>query len=566
MDSQATLWLYPLILLAIFELVFYGRLGLRWTWGLCLQALAMLMVAAGGLVTGHHVTGALAGWTLFVIFVLVPKSMIARLERSLNILDADTAIAIARQLRWFFWGLPGSYWLELTQAMKCFLVGDFEKAEALIQHWQSMPLPRQARESLALHIMTGRVFARDWQGITADLAQVVQQKGKVSLSMAASACRAYLELGKPEEATRCLELGENYSARISDASRELSFVAFFGLTGAEPELESVFTALARTKHRLPDYSRLYWLSRCLVAQGRIEDARQLLARAMACVPAKSSVWRERILFQLEHLLGAPDAVPTPDYTQYIGRGRKILEHCRLVSDITAPKRSCYATTVITTVIIAVYLLSHSFEFLPYSLAVKLGVPQLYWQAVDLGNYCLQYGALYKPAVEHGQWWRPITFLFLHAHVSHVALNLVALWWFGRICENLFGTSRFLIIFFASGILSGVSEVCLSKSMMAIGASGSVMGLFGATTAAVFRLKQTLPKRLRKTELTWMFGLALTQVILDEIIPNVAIFAHLGGLVSGFLLGLILPIKKQFLSERAKSEPRELKDESPTPSN
>ncbi len=97
----------------------------------------------------------------------------------------------------------------------------------------------------------------------------------------------------------------------------------------------------------------------------------------------------------------------------------------------------------------------------------------------------------------------------------------------------------------------MSEVMWSQSLIAIGASGSVMGVFGATAGAVFRCKDFLPANLRKSELNWMVRLALLQIILDQVIPHVAVFAHLGGLVAGLMLGLLLPVRKGYLQERAK---------------
>jgi membrane associated rhomboid family serine protease len=71
-----------------------------------------------------------------------------------------------------------------------------------------------------------------------------------------------------------------------------------------------------------------------------------------------------------------------------------------------------------------------------------------------------------------------------------------------------------------------------------------MGVFGAATAGIFRSKQILPESIRRTEVAWMLGLAAAQVALDQIVPHVAVFAHLGGLVAGMVLGLIIPLRKR----------------------
>src|SRR5262249_51878287 len=92
-------------------------------------------------------------------------------------------------------------------------------------------------------------------------------------------------------------------------------------------------------------------------------------------------------------------------------------------------------------------------------------------------------------------------------------------------------------------LSGAAHTFFSPDMPAVGASGAVMGVFGAATAGIFRCKDILPESIRRTEVAWMLGLAAAQMVLDQLIPHVAVFAHLGGLVAGMILGLIMPLRK-----------------------
>jgi rhomboid protease GluP len=543
MNSQAELWLYPLILVAAFSLIVYIRMGVSWTWGFCLQSLLMLSAGIGGLVTGQHVFCSSLGWALFLLFVLVPRTILSKLERSLNQLDPQNACAAAAKLRWFFWGPPGRYWPDLAEAMKDFLEGDTANAEALIEKWQKTTLPRQTRDGLSGYQMTGRILVRDWPGIIAELQRLkLDPAAKATTSIATAACRAYLELNRVPEACLCLKAANLPGSKMSEAGREISFVTFFSLSGAEAELESIFEKLTGSKDDLPQYARLYWLARCRAAQGKIAQCKELLAKALQLTPSSLKAWQKRITYQLERLTDAPDLIPHTDHSAEIEQAKAVLAQARLVANVISPKRSGLAVIVIAALIAAVYLVSHSFEFIQTP------------QAVELSSWCLRWGGLYKPAVEHGEYWRLVTFQFLHAHISHLALNLVGLWWFGRMVENLFGTRNFLVIWLLSGIMSGISEVLWSQSLMSIGASGSVMGVFGAATGAIFRCKDLLPANIRRNELSWMFKLALLQVILDQIVPHVAVFAHLGGLVSGLILGLLLPVRKDYLLARAQLKP------------
>ncbi len=140
-----------------------------------------------------------------------------------------------------------------------------------------------------------------------------------------------------------------------------------------------------------------------------------------------------------------------------------------------------------------------------------------------------------------QYWRLITFLFLHAHLVHAALNILALYWFGRMCEKIYGTTSFLFIYFVSGIASGLSSVVYSPLTPAIGASGAIMGIFGAVGIGIFRLKNFLPQQLRRRQLTVMVTLLAFQLVIDQIIPHIDVFAHIGGLIAGIVIAMCLPI-------------------------
>lgn len=540
MNSELNLWLYTLVFISAFSLVLYFRMGISWTWGFFLQSTAMLALALTGLLTGKPFPYVAAGWTAFVLAVIVPRTILGRLERNLNLLSPDAAIAEAKRLRWFFWGPPGKYWLDMAESLALFMKGEAAGAEALIARWQKAKLPRQTRDGLFAYLLVGRTIMRDWQGIVNDFKEIRQVPGaRITQVAATAACRAYLELGQIPEACLCLEIANLPAFRMNDVTREMSFLAFFSLTGGSEELSSVFQSLSGKRNALPEHARLYWQARCFSAQGNNGDARDMLDQALAAAPPAPSTWRQRITFQLERLSDAPDMVPAHDWTSEIARARTALERARLVAGIVSPGGRCLGVTAIVALIIAAYLISHGFQYLPGD------------GSRILAQYCFHYGVLYKPAIAAGELWRLITFLFLHAHISHIALNLVGLWWFGRMCEHIFGTGKFLAIYFLSGILSGLAECMWSPELMAIGASGAVMGVFGAATAAIFRLKDVLPASLRKSDLTWMLGLALAQVVLDQFVPHVAIYAHIGGLVAGFLLGLVLPIRKITLIESAK---------------
>ena len=99
-------------------------------------------------------------------------------------------------------------------------------------------------------------------------------------------------------------------------------------------------------------------------------------------------------------------------------------------------------------------------------------------ATNQGEFMFRHFYLEKGLVYAGQYYRLITYIFLHGNFSHLLLNSIGLFWFGRITESAYGTWRFLLIFLVSGIVGGLAQILFTDTS-AVGASGSVFGLFAS---------------------------------------------------------------------------------------
>ena len=147
---------------------------------------------------------------------------------------------------------------------------------------------------------------------------------------------------------------------------------------------------------------------------------------------------------------------------------------------------------------------------------------------------------FAPVLAQSQPWRFITSAFLHdtGFVLHIAFNMYLLWMVGPMLERQLGRGRFLALYLLSAVGGSVGYLALADPTDlqswgggVVGASGAVFGLFGALLLVNRRLG------LENRGLVAFF--AINAVI--GFIPglNIAWQAHLGGLVTGALVGAVL---------------------------
>ena len=167
---------------------------------------------------------------------------------------------------------------------------------------------------------------------------------------------------------------------------------------------------------------------------------------------------------------------------------------------------------------------------------------------------VSHGAIYGPAVFGGhEYWRLISGAFLHGGVLHIALNMFALWQVGRFVELITGSARMLVIYFICAILSSYAAAYFNYDQAVVGASGAIFGLFGALVAIGIRLG----KRGRDL-ITQTLPIIVLNLVLGFSIANIANSAHIGGLIAGFLSGLLIyqppaPVRAQVVDAATGQE-------------
>jgi len=202
----------------------------------------------------------------------------------------------------------------------------------------------------------------------------------------------------------------------------------------------------------------------------------------------------------------------------------ICPECMKAQRQSAPRnkigaRISSSSPVVTYTIIAVTAFVFLLQWIP-----GLGVTSSFLYA----------GVYSDPAYGAFEPWRMLTSVFLHStgFIFHILLNMYTLWIFGRILETMLGHWRFLALYLMSGFAGSVGVLFLADPRTAVvGASGAIFGLLGAFLV--------IQRRMGADTRGLMVLLAINLVI--GFIPgvNIAWQAHLGGLVGGALVGLIL---------------------------
>ncbi|MER7166441.1 rhomboid family intramembrane serine protease [Micromonospora sp. NPDC000207] len=134
-------------------------------------------------------------------------------------------------------------------------------------------------------------------------------------------------------------------------------------------------------------------------------------------------------------------------------------------------------------------------------------------------------------IAQGEWYRLVTAMFLHYGVLHLLLNMWALWVLGRSLEAVLGPARFVALYLVAGLGGNVAAYLFSAENQATaGASTAIFGLFAATFVIMRRLGR---------DTSAILPILVINLIFTFAVPGISIAGHLGGLVTGAMVALVM---------------------------
>jgi rhomboid protease GluP len=175
-----------------------------------------------------------------------------------------------------------------------------------------------------------------------------------------------------------------------------------------------------------------------------------------------------------------------------------------------------------------------------NVAVYLAMALASGSVVDFpGETAARFGANFGPYTLSGDWWRLVTYMFLHGGILHIAFNMWCLWDLGALSESLYGRWTFASIYLITGVSGGLASVAWNPRVLSVGASGAIFGLAGALIASFYLGEFSLPSIAIGGTLRSLVVFAVFNLFFGSMFGGIDNACHIGGLVSGLILGAFI---------------------------
>jgi membrane associated rhomboid family serine protease len=166
--------------------------------------------------------------------------------------------------------------------------------------------------------------------------------------------------------------------------------------------------------------------------------------------------------------------------------------------------------------------------------------QVGWRDLGLGGglitppLAVQW-SVFAPAIQRGEWWRFLTAGFVHFDVLHIGLNIVALLYAGAFVEPRYGKTRMLAIYLLALLFGNALAYATTATSRTVtgGASGAIMGLFGAIGVFAFRFWS------QRNQLQYAVGPVVATLLNGFLHSNISNAAHIGGLIGGAIGAVVV---------------------------
>lgn len=129
-------------------------------------------------------------------------------------------------------------------------------------------------------------------------------------------------------------------------------------------------------------------------------------------------------------------------------------------------------------------------------------------------------------------------MFLHGGITHIFMNMLSLWFVGRVTEMWLGRVSYISIYIISGLVGGLASIYMHPTTVDIGASGAIFGIFGALAGMVMVHRKKMEAQFKA--FMREFGIILLLNLgIGIAFESIDLSAHIAGLIVGIIGGAMV---------------------------
>lgn len=230
-----------------------------------------------------------------------------------------------------------------------------------------------------------------------------------------------------------------------------------------------------------------------------------------------------------------DAVPEKQFLSLTDPPMAGKERLHNFLSAFTPQQNYFITPILALINIAVYIITSVAMIVILMKLLTTGQHGHIGRLIDIyEKVYMSMGFNGRSQVLSGQVWRLLTSTFLHFSLMHLAGNMIVLIYIGSLIESKLGKWNFLFLYLFTGLMASMVSIMWHDQIIGGGASGAIFGLFGILLAL---LSTNFYERSARRALLISTGIFVAYNIIprDNHIDHAA---HFGGLISGYVLGLV----------------------------
>lgn len=158
-------------------------------------------------------------------------------------------------------------------------------------------------------------------------------------------------------------------------------------------------------------------------------------------------------------------------------------------------------------------------------------------------HMINWGASQPSLIQSGEYHRLFSCMFLHFGLDHLLGNMVLLLFIGDYLEKELGKVKYLFVYIGGGLcatlVSLIQEIVVGDDVVSAGASGAIFAVIGAMIYILIRNKG----QLANLSISRLFMMAALSIYVGFSSPGIDNYAHVGGIVAGFILCILVYRKK-----------------------